>query len=89
MTVLTPNPASLRFYRTEKASRGHLLQESMTKGNMNRAMYGILKMVEYKVQIITFSQIFRNFYTYNCQLCRMPKPLMVKDTDVVGIYCPF
>ena len=31
-------------------------------------------MVEYKVQIITFSQMFHDFYTYLLsQLCKMPK----------------
>ena len=51
------------------------LQESMSKGDMNPVMYGILKMVEsYKVQTITYSQKFHNFYTYLLrQLCEMPK----------------
>ena len=41
---------------------------------MNPVMYGILKMVEYKVQMITFSQIFHDFYAYlSGQLCKMPK----------------
>ena len=34
----------------------------MSIGDMNPVMYGILKMIEYKVQIITFSQIFHDFY---------------------------
>ena len=46
----------------------------MSEGDMNLVMYGILKMVEYKVQIITFSQIFRDFYTYSLdKLFKMPK----------------
>ena len=56
--------APRRVYRTEeKTSGGHLLQESMSKRDMNPVMSGILKMVEYKVQIITYSQTFHNFYT--------------------------
>ena len=48
----------------------------MSKGDMNPVMYGILKMVEYKVQIITFSQIFDDFYKYlSGQLCKMPKSI--------------
>ena len=53
---------------------------------MNPVMYGILEMVEYKVQIITFSQnfmIFTHNYQANCVRCL--NPLMVKDTDVVYI----
>ena len=49
---------SQRFYeidRTEKTSRGDLLHESMSKGDMNVVMYGILKIVGYEVQIITYS----------------------------------
>ena len=65
---------SSRFYRTEKTSGGNLLQESMSKGDMNVVMYGISNMVEYKVQIITSSQKFHNFNTYlSSQLCEMPK----------------
>ena len=48
----------------------------MSKGDMNAVMYGILKMVEYKVQIITVSQILHDFYTCTYlqgQLCKMPK----------------
>ena len=61
--------ASPRFYHTEKTSRGNLLQESMSKGDMNPVMYGILKMVEYKVQM------FHDFYTYlPGQLCKITKP---------------
>ena len=48
-------PEILSFYRTEKISAGNVLQKSMSKGDMNPVMYGILKMVEYKVQIITYS----------------------------------
>ena len=40
-----------------------MVKESMSKADMNLVMYDILKMVEYKVQIITFSQIFHDFYT--------------------------
>ena len=54
----------MRLYGTEKNSGGNLLQESMSKGDMNPVMYGMLKMVEYKVQIITYSQKFHNFYIY-------------------------
>ena len=43
---------SPRFYPTEKISGGNLLQESISKGNP--VMYGTLKMVEYKVEIITY-----------------------------------
>ena len=51
---------------------------------MNPVMYGILKMTECKVQTITFSQKFHDFYTYiSGQLSKMPKSLMVKDSDVV------
>ena len=35
----------------------------MSKGGMNPVMYGVLKIAEYKVQIITFSQTFHDFYT--------------------------
>ena len=53
----------------------------MSKGDMNPVMYSILKMVGYKVQIITFSQIIYDFYTYlPGQLCKMPKSF---KTDVV------
>ena len=46
----------------------------MSKGDMNPVMYGILKMVEYKVQIITFPQIFHDFYKcLSSQLCKMHK----------------
>ena len=38
-----------------------MLQESMSKGDMNPVTYGILKMVEYKGKIITFSQKFHDF----------------------------
>ena len=62
MTVLTPKFDQPEFYRTEKTSGGNLFQESMSKGDTNPVMYGVLKMVEYKVQIITFSQIFCDFY---------------------------
>ena len=47
---------SMRFYGTEKTSRGNLLHKSMSKGDMKAVMYGILKMVEYEVQMITYSQ---------------------------------
>ena len=56
---------SQSFYCTEKTFGGDLLQESMRKGDINHVMYDILKMVEYKMQIITYSQKFRNF-TYAC-----------------------
>ena len=46
----------------------------MSEEYMNPVMYGIIKMVEYKVQIINFSQIFHDFYTYLLsQFCKMPK----------------
>ena len=46
----------------------------MIKGDMNPLMYGVLEMVEYKVQIITFLKIFHDFYTYLLgQLCKMLK----------------
>ena len=61
----------------------------MSKGDLNPVMYGILKMVEYKVQIITFSQIFRDFYTYLLgQLCKMPKSFNGSRYRC-GIYCAF
>ena len=70
------NPTSPIFYRTEKTSGGNVLQESISKGVMNPVMYGILKMVEYKVQIITLSQIFHDVYTYLLgQLCKIPNSL--------------
>ena len=60
----------MRFYGTDKTSRGNLLHESISKGDMNAVMNGILKMVKYEVQIITYLQKFHNFYTYLLrQLC--------------------
>ena len=56
---------------------------------MNLVMYGILEMVEYKVQIITFSQIFHDLYTYLLdQLCKMPKSFNGQRYKC-GIYCAF
>ena len=52
----------MRFHGTEKTSGGNLLQKSTSKGDRNPVMYSILKMVEYKVQIITYSQKFQNVY---------------------------
>ena len=52
----------MRFCGTEKTSGGNFLQESMSKGDMITAMYGILKMVQYEVQIVTYLQKFHNFY---------------------------
>ena len=61
----------------------------MSKEDMNPVMYGMFKMVEYKVQVITFSQIFHHFYTYLANCVRypnpLPDPLMVKDTNVIHI----
>ena len=57
----------------------------MNKGDTNPNMYGILKMVEYKVQIITFSQIFHDFYT---QFCKIPKSFN-GERYRYGIYCAF
>ena len=56
--------AAQDFIIIEKTRGANLLQESMSKGDMNPVMYCILKMVGYKVQLITFSQIFHNFYTF-------------------------
>ena len=65
---------SPRFYGTQKTAGGNLLQEGMSKEDMNPVMYGRLKMVEYKVQIIKFLPKYHNFYTYLLhQLCEMPK----------------
>ena len=62
----------MRFHPTEKTSGENLPQES--EGDMNPVMYGIFKMVEYKVQIINYSQKLHNIYTYLFhQLCEMPK----------------
>ena len=62
---------SMRFYRTEKTSGGNLLQEGMSKGDMNPVMYGILKMVEYKVQINMHKNfiIFTHAYYASCVRC--------------------
>ena len=61
----------------------------MSKGDMNPVMYGILKMAEYKVQIITFSQIFHDFYTYLPeQLCKIPRSFNGQRYRC-GIYCAF
>ena len=58
----------------------------MSKGDMNPVMYGILKMVKHEVQIITFSQIFHDFYIYlSGQLSKMSKSFNGQDTDVVYI----
>ena len=46
-------------------------------------------MVEYKVQIITFSQKFYDFYTYLLgQLCKMPKSFNGQRYRC-GMYCAF
>ena len=51
---------------------------------MNPVMYGILKMVKCKVKIITFSQIFHDFYIYvSGRLHKMPKFFNGKDADLV------
>ena len=61
----------------------------MSKGDMNPVMYGILKMVEYKVQIITFSQIFHDVYTYLLgQLCKIPKSFNGQRYRC-DVYCAF
>ena len=61
----------------------------MVKGDMNPVMYGILKMVEYKVQIITFSQVFHDSYTsLSGQLCKMSKSFNGQRYRC-GIYCAF
>ena len=58
----------------------------MSQRDMNPVMYGILKMVKYKVQIITFSQNFMIFkHTNKANCVRYPKRSMVKDTDAVYI----
>ena len=57
----------------------------MSKENKNPVMYGISKMLEYKVQIITFSDFMFFTHTYLANCVRCPNPLMVKDTDVVYI----
>ena len=59
----------------------------MSKGDMNPVMYSILKMVEYKLQIITFQKKFHDLHTHLLVTC--PNPLKVKDTDVLSIYCAF
>ena len=60
----------MRFNGTNKTSRGNLLHKGMSKGDMYAVIYGTLKMIEYEVQIITYSQKFHNFYTYLLrQLC--------------------
>ena len=46
----------------------------MSKRDINPVMCSILKVVEYKVQIITFHKKFHDFYTHlSGQLCKMPK----------------
>ena len=59
----------------------------MIQGDMNSVMCDVLKMVEYNVQIIIFSQIFHDFYTYlSGQLCKMPKSFNgQRYTDAVYI----
>ena len=45
---------------------------------MNSVMYGILKMVEYKVQMINFHKYFMIFtHTYKANCVRYPNLLMV------------
>ena len=61
----------------------------MRKGDMNLVMYGMLKMVEYKVQIITVLQILHDFYTYLLgQLCKIPK-IFNDQRYRCGTYCAF
>ena len=57
--------------RTEKTSGGNLLQEGMSKGDMNPVMYGILKMVEYKAEIIEKNFIIFT-HSYNANYVRSP-----------------
>ena len=55
----------------------------MSKGDMNPVMYGIFKMVEYKVQI------FHDVYTYLLgQLCKIPKSFDCQRYRC-GICCAF
>ena len=72
-------------------SRGNLLWESISKGDMNPVMYDISKMVEYKVQIITFSQKIHNFYThiYQVKCVRCPNPVFSGQRYRYGMYCAF
>ena len=61
----------------------------MSKGAMNPVMYGMLKMVEYIVQVIAFSKTFHDFYTYLLgQLCKMSKSFNGQRYRR-GIYCAF
>ena len=61
----------------------------MIKGDMNPVMYGILKMVEYKLQIITFSQIFHDFYNYLLGQLRKMLRSFNGQRYRCGIYCAF
>ena len=54
---------------------------------MKPVMYGIIKMIEYKVEIIAFLQKFHDFYTYlSGQSCKMPKSFNGQRYRC-GIYC--
>ena len=89
VTVLIPKSDQPEILSNREDLRGNLLQESMCKGDMNPVMYGILKLVEYKVQIITFSQIFQDFYTCLLgELCKIPKSFNGQRYRC-GIYCAF
>ena len=54
-------------------------------------MYDISKMVEYKAQIITFSQKFHNFYThiYQVKCVRCSNPVFSGQRYRCGMYCAF
>ena len=88
MTVLTPksDQPEILSYR-EDLRRKFAPGKHEQRPDMNPVMSGILKMVGYKVQIITFSQVFHDFYTYvSGQLCKMPKSFNDQtDTNVVYI----
>ena len=60
---------------------------SLDKFDINPIMYSILKMIEYKVQIIIFSQKFHDYYTYLLgKLCKTPKSFNGQRYRC-GIYC--
>ena len=66
------------------------VKSDKTDGATRRlVIYGILKMVEYKIQVITFSQIFHDFYTCLLgQLCKILKSFNGQRYRC-GIYCTF
>ena len=75
MAVLTPKSdhPEILSYR-EDLRRKFAPGKHEQRPDMNPVISGILEMVGYKVQIITFSQIFHDSYTYvSGQLCKMPK----------------